>query len=140
MITRADVRGRLGTSVRTWGSDKLNLTLRLRRESALGELDFNVPDWGLLGEPIPDSEIRWGTYEPEQVADIIAPDYTLEDYYWLRDDPIPEDFLREVQGGAGWRWARRPKKKQKKKEEEEEEVSSPSAPTGIAALINGRKG
>ena len=117
MITRADVRGRLGTSVRTWGSDKLNLTLRLRRESTLGELDFNVPDWGLLGEPIPDSEIRWGTYEPEQVADIIAPDYTLEDYYWLRDDPIVEHPDR-----SRHQW-----------------LSSPSAPTGIAALINGRK-
>ena len=83
-------------SVRTWGADKLNLTLRLRRESTLGELDFNVPDWGLLGEPIPDSEIRWGTYEPEQVADIIAPDYTLEDYYWLTDDPITEHYLRTL--------------------------------------------
>jgi hypothetical protein len=30
------------------------------------------------------------------VADIIAPDYTLEDYYWLVDDPITEHYLRTL--------------------------------------------
>jgi hypothetical protein len=83
-------------SVRTWGADKLNLTLKLRQALDLTTLDFSVPDWGVLGEPIPDSQVRWGRYDAGEVADIIAPDYTLEDYYWLVDDPITEHYLRTL--------------------------------------------
>jgi hypothetical protein len=60
-------------SVRTWGADKLNLTLKLRQALDLTTLDFSVPDWRVLGEPIPDSQVRWGRYDAGEVADIIAP-------------------------------------------------------------------
>ena len=67
------------------------------REPSLQELDFEKSDWKLLGKPIPDSQVRWGIYDMEEMVDIIAPDYTLEDYHWLRDDPMTEHYLRTLE-------------------------------------------
>ena len=57
-------------------------------ELNLYELDFREPDWGLLGNPICDSQLRWGVYDRQQMVDILTPDYTLEDYYWVIDEPL----------------------------------------------------
>ena len=61
----------------------------------LHELDFSEPDWELLGKPICDSQVRWGMYDMEEMVDIIAPEYTLADFYWLRDDLFSESFYQQ---------------------------------------------
>ena len=118
----------------------LNIARRLRKKyDNLHELDFNEPDWELLDKPICDSQVRWGMYDTEEMVDIIAPEYTLADYYWLRDDLFSESFYQ--QGEVRKREAKRsgrnrthraawyPKKK---------EASYPRhhSGLGITALIN----
>ena len=53
----------------------------------MATLDFNVLDWGSLGEPISDSQILWGDHSVSELVDILAP-CTLEDI--ILGDAFPD--------------------------------------------------
>tara|TARA_B110000858_G_scaffold107478_1_gene122921 strand:+ start:80 stop:403 length:324 start_codon:yes stop_codon:yes gene_type:complete len=57
------------------------------KKSSMATLDFNVLDWGSLGEPIPDSQILWGDHSVSELVDILAP-CTLEDI--ILGDAFPD--------------------------------------------------